>query len=374
MIIELEKVDKKKWNTWMMDKGIYGTIFQSTYWAEYLKKTYGDNPIYVASLDKNGEFQGSLLAIKSSYAKFSFLTGTGVKYQILSKLYKYLALPILQYQLPFIYWENGPIITPKSLMDDTKHRDIYDSIIQKIVDIAREKNCYEIKFARPAFFEDYKDIYSLFGFQDYRMGTLLNNLDQSLEVLWKNLTSKCRYSIKNAEKKGIEITRAQNLNELKEFYDLNVQTYKRAGTKIFPFSYYKLLWDYFYPINKIDVFIARYRDNPVATGLFLKHNKIMHIFTGGDSDYQRSNKLYATEFLMWQVLKRAHETGFKYFDHSGVELYKIDAGDKRAKGIYRYKSKFGGELVEYHDYRKHIKNSKIVNFLNNFLADSIKHN
>ena len=73
----------------------------------------------------------------------------------------------------------------------------------------------------------------------------------------------------------------------------------------------------------------------------------------GDSNYQRSNNLYTNEFLIWQVIKEAHETGLKYFDLSGVELYKIDVGDKKAKGIYRYKSKFGGQLVEYHDYKKY---------------------
>jgi len=375
MIIELEKVNKENWNTWMMHKGIYGTIFQSTYWAEYLKKTYGDNPIYIASLNKNGEFQGSLLAIMSSYAKHPFLTELGKKGQILGKLYKYIASPILRYKLPFIYWENGPMIIPNDSTEQKIHReDIYKNIIGKIVDIAQEKNCYEIKFARPTFFGDYSDIFSLFGFENRRMGTLLINLDQPTEVLWKRINRKARNSVKSATAQGLEITKVSKLDELKEFYSSNVQARKRAKIKVFPFSYFTLLWNHFSPLDKIVVFIARIKDKPVAAHLYLNHNKIIHLITMGDSDYARSNRMHANDFLMWYAIKWAHERGFRYFDLSGVELYKIDAGYKKAQNIYRYKNKWGGQLVEYNDYKKSLHEKKLLNFLNLFLSDSVIHN
>lgn len=375
MIVEFEKANEKTWNSALSDAEPKGTIFQSTYWAEYLKKTFGDHPIYIAFLDKKGSIEGLLLAIESCYAKYSILTLCGKRGLLFSKLYKHAISPLFHKMSPFIFWENGPVILSQSSEEKTRHKAVlYRKMVEKIVDGAQERNCYEIKFARPAFFDDNSEVFSSLGFQNRRMGTILVNLDQSLEVLWKQVEKDARRTVRRGVEQGVEVTKASKFEELREFYDLNVQSSKRAKTKVYPFSHFASLWSHFSPLDKTVVFVAHVKDKPVAAALYLMHNETIHIFALGDSHYARSNRIYGNEVLMWQVIKWAHERGFKYFDHSGVELYKVDAGDEKARNIFRFKLKWGGQLVEYHDYKSHLQEKKLVKSLNRFLADPVIHN
>ena len=104
------------------------------------------------------------------------------------------------------------------------------------------------------------------------------------------------------------------------------------------------------------------------------HNGIIHLLTLGDSDFARSNRIRSSDVLIWNIINWAREQNFKYFDLSGVELHKIDAGDKKAYGIYKFKAKWGGKLVEYHDYKLTLNEKQILTCLNPFFSDSTIHN
>ena len=41
-------------------------------------------------------------------------------------------------------------------------------------------------------------------------------------------------------------------------------------------------------------------------------------------------------------------SGFRYYDLSGVDPY---AKDEKARGILRFKEKWGGKMVLYHEYQ-----------------------
>lgn len=374
MIVELKKVNEKIWNAALSKAESEGTIFQSTYWAKYLQKTFGDRPIYIVSLDNNGNIEGLLLAIESCYAKHSALTLCGKRGLLFGKLYKQAISPVFHKMVPSIVWENGPIILSQSSVKNPSHKKVlYRKIVEKIVDEAQKRNCYKIKFARPTFFNDNTEIFSSLGFRKKRMGNILVDLDQPLEDLWKRIENKTRRLIRRATDKNDEIAEVSKIDELREFYDIHLQTSKRANTKTYPFSHFGSLWNHFSPLNKAVVFIARFRDEPLGALILLMHNKIIHIYAGGDSDYARSHKMQATRVLLWHIMKWAHERGFKYFDLAGVELYKIDAGYKKALGIYRFKSKWGGKLVEYHDYEKLIQEKDLIKLLNRFLTDPVMH-
>ena len=378
MIVKFEKVNEGAWNSALKEAGPRGTIFQSTFWAQYLTKTFGDSPIYVASLDKKGNIRGLLLSVESCFGKHPSLTLVGKKGALVSKLYKYSGSPFLKRMAPFVSWENGPVIALQSLPEtDPEKESVYREILENVVAIAVQRNCYEIKFARPAFFDDrYKMLFNSLGFAGRRMGTLLVNLDRPLEVLWQHVDNDARRCVKRAIQQGIDISEASKPDELREFYDLTVQTAGRSEQKIYPFSYFESLWNHFSPLNKIVVFIARtnIEGEPIATSLSLMHNETVHIFAIGDSDRTRTSKIFANEALMWHTIKWAHERGFKYFDHSGVQLHKIDSGDQKALNIFRFKAKWGGQLIEYHDYQKTLRRRKLVKLLSHFMVDSMVHN
>jgi len=375
LIVESGGISEKTWNAALTEAEPQGTIFQSTYWADYLKKNFGDRPLYLASFDKKGEIQAQLLAFESCYSKHSLFTKSGMKGLLLSRFYKLGLSSLLHQVLPCIYWENGPVVRarcpPEQLYDDQVP---YRDMVEEITAEAQRRNCYEIKFARPAFFNDDNEIFSSIGFQQKRMGTILVNLNQPLEAIWSRVDKDARRTVRRGIEQGISIAPASTLTEFKEFYELNVQTARRTNTKIYPFSYFVALRNQFSPLAKIIVLNAHIKERPVASGLFLLHNGIIHFFAIGESDYGRLNKIYGNEVLLWHIIKWGHEQGFSYFDLSGIELYKIDARDPKARQISRFKRKWGGEIVEYHDYRKDLRRRKLVEFLKPFIADSTIHN
>lgn len=366
----MERINEKTWNDAVDKAGFKATIFQTTYWAEYLRKTYNDRPIYIASVDNKGNRQGLLLAIESCYAKHPALTMIGRRGLILGKIHKYVISPLLHKTLPFIFWENGPIIYS---LENQLRRAVYQEILEKIVKEAKKRNCYEIKFVRPALFDDEAEIFSSMSFQKRRMGTILVDLNCSIDDLWNKIDKHARRNVRKQEKE-LEIVKASTLDKLKEFYYMHVDASKRTKTKIYPFSFYASLWNHFSPCDKIALFIAYHKGKPVGASISLMHNKMIHEFAISDSNYARSNRIYANDCIKWHIIKWAHERDFRYFDLSGVELYKIDVGDEKAQNIFRFKSKWGGQLIEYHDYGKTLKAKKLASFLNHFLADSVLHN
>jgi hypothetical protein len=379
-IVELEKVNEKIWNETLAKVVPDGTLFQSTYWADYMKKTYGDQPIWLAHFGRKGNMLGLLLAIESCYARHATLSSSDKRALLFNTTFRKTMVLVFQKVLPSISWENGPVIFSERSQETQLDRSIdkellYKKMVEGIVKIALKKGCYAIKFARPAFSDDQPGIFSAMGFRKRRMGTLLVSLEGPIEALWNRVEKDARRTVRRGIEQGVTTYRASKVGELeKDFYSLNAQSSKRAHTKVYPLDHFKSLWNYFSPMKKAAVFIARIKDKPVAAALYLMHNQIIHIFALGDSDDARVNKIYANEVLMWDVIKWASEQGFKYFDHSGVELYKIDAGDNKAGSIFRFKSKWGGQLVQYHDYDKLLQKQKIVCLLNRILADPSIHN
>ncbi len=323
--------------------------------------------MYIASLDRKGDIQALLLAIESCYAKRPTFNTSGKKSVLFLHLYKHAISPIFHKTLPYIVWENGPIILPK-LMEKTEKDTVYRDIILTTIQKAQERRCYSLAFARPAFFNYQPLVFSSLNFEKKRMGTILVNLKQPLEDLWKHVDRQTRKNIEKT-RTAIQIERVRNLADLRLFYDMHLENCRRAKVRIRPFSFFSSLWTHFSPHEKIVGFVAYCNGRLLGSIICLAHNLTTHVFGLGDSDFVRLNRVYVLDALIWHSMNWARERDFKYFDLSGVELHKIDAGDTKALGILRYKSKWGGQLVEYHDYRKTLRSRKTVSVLNRFLSE-----
>lgn len=375
MIFEIDNVNEGDWNQYLANSGPQGTIFQSTFWAGYLKKTYNTSPIFLKSYDNNGRINGQLLLLKSGYASYTSQTMLGRRGKAFGALYKSILSPLSSKLLSSLSWENGPIVYSQSINGNpTEDKSIYREFIDKVIKIAYEKRCYEIKFARPSYFNDPADIFNTFKFDSLKMGTFLVGLRDPPDDIFATFDRHLRGNIKKSIEQGIAVSRASKHNDLLDLYNLHIQTSERTGTKKYPFSFFSSLWDYFSPLKKVEVFIARINDEPVAGSLCFVHNHVMHGFTLYQSDSARANKIFSNEKLWWEAMKWGHENDIHYFDVSGVELGDIEAGDRKAQGIYFFKHKFRGQLVEYHDYHMPIQDKLIIKYLGKFLKDSHLHN
>ena len=67
------------------------------------------------------------------------------------------------------------------------------------------------------------------------------------------------------------------------------------------------------------------------------------------SDLCYSENLHNGDVLCWEMIKWAKEQGVRYFNMTGFD---IDPKNSRQQGIRRFKSKWGGECVDYGYYSK----------------------
>jgi len=192
--------------------------------------------------------------------------------------------------------------------------------------------------------------------------------------LTKEATNEARRGVRRGKEDGVEAREISKLDELKEFYDVYVQGAEATRQKIYPFFYFLSLWKCFLHRNKMIIFNGYIKDRPIGSLMFLMHNEIIHIFAGGNSDHARSNYINVGDVLVWHAIEWAHKRNFRYFDFSGVQLFKIEGRDRKAYNIYRFKSKWGGRTVIYHDYEKLLQKNRLVSFLNHFMVDSTVHN
>jgi hypothetical protein len=375
MIDVILDINENKWNKFIEETGSQGTLFQSTYWANYLKKTYKINPIYLVSYDKNARVNGQLLAFESSYANFTSHNMTGKKGIVFKSLYRYAIQPLLNLSLTSISWENGPLILPISTNENPNESiSLYQNFLEKILQIANQKRCYEIKFARPPFFDDQPNLFDSFGFDKLKMGTFLVDVRRPYEEILQSVDRQVRRNLKHATDQGVTVNRVNNLKELEELYELHIQTSVRNNIKIYPFSFFESLWRCLSPKHKIEIFIARKEAQPLAGSICLMHNHIFHAFSLYQSDYARENRIYSNEMMWCEAIKWGHDNDYHFFDLSGVELGAIELGDEKAQGIYQFKNKFRGQLVESHDYQKPLNEKKIIKYLQEYFKDSNLHN
>jgi lipid II:glycine glycyltransferase (peptidoglycan interpeptide bridge formation enzyme) len=162
--------------------------------------------------------------------------------------------------------------------------------------------------------------------------TLVLDLSKNEEDLLKDMHSKTRYNIRLADKKGVEI-RDCDAAQFDLFYDLLLQTYQRKGKKLFSKEHYSKLFDNI--ITK--VYLAEYNNKLLVANLVIFYGDTVTYLHGGSSEEDKN--VMAPHLLQWQVIKKAKELGYKYYDFWGIE--------DRYPGVARFKRGFSGTEIRY---------------------------
>jgi lipid II:glycine glycyltransferase (peptidoglycan interpeptide bridge formation enzyme) len=126
------------------------------------------------------------------------------------------------------------------------------------------------------------------------------------DAILARMKSKCRYNLRVAGRKGVEV-RTGTQDDIDVFYELLKHTAKRQDFPTFPVEYLREVWSLLAPSNKVRLFIASAHGEPLAN--------------------------YATH---WEAIRWAKSIGKKYYDLGGGE-----------GGVGRFKGQWGGELSQY---------------------------
>lgn len=164
----------------------------------------------------------------------------------------------------------------------------------------------------------------------------LNIKDKTKEEVMANFSSKTRYNIRLAQKKGI-IVKKVGITGLDDFYKLMEITGKRDNFGIRKKAYFKKILDSFKDYSEI--YIAYYNDIPLASALTITYgNKMTYLYGASSNEFRN---LMPTYLLQWTMIQDGILSGCDIYDFRGVSMDQGPTG-----GLYRFKKGFGGDFVE----------------------------
>ena len=164
----------------------------------------------------------------------------------------------------------------------------------------------------------------------------LNLENKTEEKIFQNFSSKTRYNIRLATKKGV-IIKEKRKDGLDEFYELMEETGRRDDFRIRSREYFERILDEFK--QEVKIYIAYYNEKPIATIMpILYGNKMWYLYGASGNEHRN---LMPNYLLQWEMIKIAIKNKCKIYDFRGVSVEK-----KENDGLYRFKKSFGGDFVE----------------------------
>ena len=253
-------------------------------------------------------------------------------------------LPFLKYS--FLYAPRGPVF---------KEEKCLPIFITAIKELAKKEKAFMFK-ADPMvedseIYSQYFNIHSNYknfeGIQP-RFESVLPLYDKTTENdVLNSFSSKTRYNIRLAIKKGVEVNLVKN-DEIEkgidEFYYLMQTTGKRDNFTIRNKEYFKKL---IIDMNQTDkyskLYIAKYNNIPIAGSIIIKNGDSVEYLYGASSNEYRN--VMAPYLLQWTAIKDAFNQGYRNYSFGGI------SGDftptNPLYGLYKFKSGFGTKVVEY---------------------------
>lgn len=213
---------------------------------------------------------------------------------------------------------------------------------------------YDVKGVDRIIFRDCKNKINAPGFSCEKITTLIIDLKQDLEIIWKNMSkSSCRYEVRRAEREGIKIIIDQRFEDFIKMYKLFTKT-KKIKKSNFTVQFMKK-----YGV----LFIAELNGKIMGGQFYLRDKSNMRLLLapskrlnvdGKDSILVGSGN----RLIIWEAIKYAKEKGIKEFDFGG---YYHGKDNRQFSSVSEFKKSFGGEIVDHYIYQKDY--SEIYKFL-----------
>lgn len=170
--------------------------------------------------------------------------------------------------------------------------------------------------------------------------TLLVDLEEDTNQLWRKLDKRARNGVRKAEKSGVRVREAATLADFDSFYSMHVDTYSRTGMQHRPYAYFKAYWDLMRPKGLVRFLVAEKDRAMIACNMVLCYRGWM-LYGAGASDV-RYKTLNAGSLLQWHTMTGGKQQGLSKYD-LGTVAYPRPR--KKEASILAFKSQWGGTLI-----------------------------
>ena len=300
-----DNINRKEWSAFVKAHPL-GTVFHTPEMYDVNCVSNKQIPLAIAAIDDNGRMEGLLSAV--------------------------------------VMWNGNALtklITARSIiMGGVLAENNNAEIVQALLQEYRKQLPWWVIYSeiRPVYSSDWMN-----GFGWSRKGhyNLVMNLEKSEEELWEGMHKERRRNVNQAIKAGLTFRELETESEIHEVVRLIEQTYQRKHVPISYLSIFdevqRVMHDY---AHFFGCFTAE--GQMIAGQIRLCYGDLVYAwFAGSDEAYF---KLRPNDFTMWNVIRWAHDRGYKEFDFGG-------GGEPGVEyGVRDYKLKYGCEMYDYGRY------------------------
>jgi Acetyltransferase (GNAT) domain len=166
------------------------------------------------------------------------------------------------------------------------------------------------------------------------------DLTRDEDALFSNMTSACRRCVRKAEKEGILVEEAHDLEFADEYYaQLKDVFAKQNLVPTYGVERVRELITHVHPTGRLLLLRARDRRGQcIATGIFPRMNGVMY-FWGGAS-WRHHQGFRPNEAIQWYAMKIGKQNGLRTYDMGGGGEYKRKYGGSEIEVPWFRKSKY----------------------------------
>ena len=260
----------------------------------------------------------------SAWAEFRKAWGNEIletKYGILTSH----RLPLISYKLGV--FEKGPAPT-RSMLDDLRKigRD------NNIIFIKLEPNCSQ----SPQLTQLLQSSGAVRGRRLFTPTTFWIDLTPNEENLIKSFSSKTRYNIRLAEKKGVRVAENNSDTAFNRYLELTRETVNRQGFFAHTEKYHRLMFSILRKAGIAHLFTATYQNEIITTWILFAWKNFLYYPYGASTE--KHKEVMANNLMMWEAIKFGKKLGLTTFDLWGRE---------EGKGFTKFKEGYNPKVIEF---------------------------
>ena len=258
----------------------------------------------------------------------------------------------------FLFIPHGPVIVDDKL-DLLQKKILLKTLLSKIKDIAQKEHFSFIRIAPILPYNiDNEKLFSDLGFRRAPLHihpevTWVLDIQPDEETLLRNMRKTTRYLIRKAKKEEVKIEQSTNIDDVQIFDKLYSKTVQRHHFVPFSLNYLKNEFKSFIGDNQIIIFLAKYKEEILASAMIIFWQDIAFYHQGASSN--KHPKIPAAYLLQWEAIKEAKRRGCRQYNFWGIvpQIKKIEDLKKPSIrkhpwwGLSLFKIGFGGKREEY---------------------------
>jgi len=171
------------------------------------------------------------------------------------------------------------------------------------------------------------------------IATLELDLSPDEDTLFGALEKDTRWSVRQAEKRGVSVREASGDRDLRALYELYAETGRRAGFITRTWDYYRRMWGTLVEAGYARVRLAEREGRAVAGALTWRCGEREVYQSAATNDEGRT--AHAAYALLWRCIIEGRTHGARRFDFGGIPL-DLTRKDDPMYGPYLFKKGFGG--------------------------------